>query len=1660
MKTLSLLVGMLIGMQGILFCQIGTALQLNQGTEINLDKNTLRDLQIWTPRLGANFDFGDAAKGIQAYAKTFHQDHAFDQSSLARYSDIVNWHVIGPIGDSTDKQSFASGKGIGRINRITFSPDYWDDSTVYAISTYGGVWRTTNDGHDWDVFGTDTQLPMTNVSDLAISSGDPNTLFICTGQADYGLPYSLPAQFSSRIPDNPLFTFGIYRGHIDMDGNITWVPINGTGDSGFLKDFEEGGTTQRIISRKHPQLGVFIQVFVATSNGIYLTNNGQYSSASVLWEKVLEGEDPFNPGEADQSLRGLAFHPTLPQTIYASGKDIYISEDYGDSWQSFTTLTGLDWHDPVIFGTCDFEALRINIDVSPANPDLLFAYVIGEEKTGGGCNSSGNKLFILRYDASTGVWDVLEERESSQRDAPFCVNYQRSPFAVFPEDPDRLYYGACDVFGATLGTNWLRLSSYSHKNIHADIHALAFPPYDLSGTQPFIMYVGHDGGISVRTQTNHSSNDNDFQSRSHGLENAKNWGFDDSEVEPLRYISALQDCGTRVSIPSSSTPGAFKWNRFAGGDGYAGQIDDNDSNTFYEVKNIGAGAGATLRFSQYKDNGNNSISNVFSLQRGSGNTNYPEENGGNEAFIPLSMQVKNHPTNGKPLFFLSETFQLNSITPAPFNWTRLTNYKSSGIPDYLRQNHASAISQTNPSYMYRARFMIHFLETPFLDLPTYPSVLFQTIDQSSCTPNCDYDLSTELIAALQTEAVLDVLERYDPIIDPMTGDTTGYDTITAAVPPAITGIAISPNDPEEIWVSFSGYKDNVKVWHSWLDSGGNRMWENADPNDNLDNLPVNDIAYQFGTNDRLFIATDAGIYTKEGTGSWTKYGTTLPNVRVVGIKINYCKATLLAATYGRGMWEANLPPIDRLWAEREITTSTVWPDEGVTITSTVDIRIKSGNTLTIKGTLGMPVKGRIIVEPRATLVVHGGRITNFCGEQWYGVQLEGDNSVVQTAGTGSLQGQIVLTKNTSNQQRPIIEHARNAIYTSDGITSSSTGGIILAEDAIFLNNRRSIEFLKYHSPAGVDNLSKLINCDFVVDDDFTDYDTAQVQVTMWEVDGIEFEGCHFKNEMTAVMPHGNRGAAIYALDTDFEVKPSTTNARNPYFEGWSTGIYGAKALFNEVFEVTNTTFKDNVTGIYAAAMNSFVATDNTFEIGGNTGTFPPQTSNNQFGLYIEGPSFGFDVSDNAFTNSQASATVSSSKKGIECYDLGSSHNDIHHNSFSSLDRANAAREANRDISGSPGLVYTCNTNSQNVEHDFWVEFSPLNDAGIAQFQESPNGMPTGNTFSLTCTFATSDFFNGANSIVYTHENNTGETPNCFSSTKISLNGITTSSNVCNTSGGSSRLASIPSDWEKQLQYYVIKIDSLKNKVVRLNKEGKSQLALYEAESDRFAYKLLYQFQKNNRKENLKAIRRTLSYINSLEADYAIASSFFFEKDFEAGLAFLDELPSKWELSNRQQQSWQRLRHIRGLQQRWEYEGLLLSRISQNDLKLLNEIEQSDSSYAGLIARNILQLQRPFRPDMKSPEYFEDGVQVARKWDVRLYPNPASDYLNVKIFSQPAQSTYQWKLYNMQGQSLKFGKNQNLKTFRIDTKELSNGIYFLDLEIEGFPKAHEKIVIVR
>jgi photosystem II stability/assembly factor-like uncharacterized protein len=86
---------------------------------------------------------------------------------------------------------------------------------------------------------------------------------------------------------------------------------------------------------------------------------------------------------------------------------------------------------------------------------------------------------------------------------------------------------------------------------------------------------------------------------------------------------------------------------------------------------------------------------------------------------------------------------------------------------------------------------------------------------------------------------------------------------------------------------------------------GGTTW--TDKSGNLPDIPVNAIVVDPKTTQRLFAATDHGVYrTQNSGGTWKDFSNGLPNVVVGDMILHERQRLLRAGTRNRGAWEVKI----------------------------------------------------------------------------------------------------------------------------------------------------------------------------------------------------------------------------------------------------------------------------------------------------------------------------------------------------------------------------------------------------------------------------------------------------------------------------------------------------------------------------------------------------------------------------------------------------------------------------------------------------------------------------------------------------------------------------------------------------------------------------------
>ena len=388
--------------------------------------------------------------GIEAYLEALLTTSASKANSKAAMLSAP-WFPEGPNVVPQNLTGYMTN-GIGRVNCIAFDPV--NPSVFYIGVAQGGLWKTTNNGLSYSPL-TDN-LPISRISDIAIDPVNPNTIYISVCDFEY-VGVSL---FTLGRKRNTHYGLGVYK---STDGGLTWAP---TGLSFQLTNGDASLIRKIIIDPNNTS-----NLLACGVSGMYKSVNGGSSFTqvhdSLFWDME---QDPSNPNTIYAATGWV-----MAAGIGSAG--IYKSTNFGSTWTLLNTgipPTG--------------SAQRVNIAISPANPNYVYAVTVD---VNGGCygiyrtTDGGNNwtmqlsgVNILGYDDATSTGGQ--------------GNYDLG-LAMDLNDPEKLYVGGINVWVSDDGaltfnpaTHWT--TSYG-PSIHADIHEIKIHP--TTG----LIYVCHDGGL-------------------------------------------------------------------------------------------------------------------------------------------------------------------------------------------------------------------------------------------------------------------------------------------------------------------------------------------------------------------------------------------------------------------------------------------------------------------------------------------------------------------------------------------------------------------------------------------------------------------------------------------------------------------------------------------------------------------------------------------------------------------------------------------------------------------------------------------------------------------------------------------------------------------------------------------------------------------------------------------------------------------------------------------------------------------------------------------------------------------------------------------------------------------------------------------------------------
>lgn len=115
----------------------------------------------------------------------------------------------------------------------------------------------------------------------------------------------------------------------------------------------------------------------------------------------------------------------------------------------------------------------------------------------------------------------------------------------------------------------------------------------------------------------------------------------------------------------------------------------------------------------------------------------------------------------------------------------------------------------------------------------------------------------------------------------------------------ISALEVDPSDSGKFWLLYNRRDTNGKLWYY----DGRRY---TDVTGNWNDAQCESMVLQRGTHPRLYIGSDRGVFTSEiDELNWIRMAG-IPGTFVKSLAINYANKTLVAGTFGRGLWQVGL----------------------------------------------------------------------------------------------------------------------------------------------------------------------------------------------------------------------------------------------------------------------------------------------------------------------------------------------------------------------------------------------------------------------------------------------------------------------------------------------------------------------------------------------------------------------------------------------------------------------------------------------------------------------------------------------------------------------------------------------------------------------------------
>jgi photosystem II stability/assembly factor-like uncharacterized protein len=463
--------------------------------------------------LVASPGFSQKPKGAEKIEKVEKSEKKDNPYNAALFSNL-KFRSIGPAVTS------------GRVSDFAVNPK--NHSEYYVATSSGGVWKTSNRGVTYQpVFDGEGSY---SIGCVSLDPNNSSTVWVGSGENNN--------QRSVSYGD------GVYK---SMDGGKSWKNMG-------LKNSEH--ISQIIIDPKDPNVvyvGAYGPVWSEGGDrGVYKTTDGGSTWTCVKSVSAFTGCNDLVMDPRDNRVLYAAFHQRMRKvfTYIGGGSEsaIYKSTDAGATW---VKLEG---------GLPGGELGRIGLDISPVNPDMLYAVVEANDSKGG----------IYRTTNKGASWE--------KRSGTFTSGNYYQEITCDPHNADKIFI--TDTYYKVSYDGGKTVSNLGEINKHIDNHEIWIDPND-----PNHLLVGCDGGIY---ETYDHAKTYDFKSN---LPVTQFYKVSTDNEYPFYSVHGGTQDNLSLGGPSRTTSANgivnADWYVTSLGDGFETQVDQSNPNIIYAQSQYG-----------------------------------------------------------------------------------------------------------------------------------------------------------------------------------------------------------------------------------------------------------------------------------------------------------------------------------------------------------------------------------------------------------------------------------------------------------------------------------------------------------------------------------------------------------------------------------------------------------------------------------------------------------------------------------------------------------------------------------------------------------------------------------------------------------------------------------------------------------------------------------------------------------------------------------------------------------------------------------------------------------------------------------------------------------------------------------------------------------------